>query len=38
MAKRTIYYSDPLHDDFAGNHIRTQVVDQSFPFLHPSRL
>ena len=27
-----------LHDDFAGNHIRTQVVDQSFPFLHPSRL
>ena len=38
MAKQTIYYSDPLQDDFAGNHIRGKVVDQNFPFLHRSRL
>ena len=33
MAKQTIYYSDPLQDDFAGNHIRGKVVDQNFPLL-----
>ncbi len=32
MAKQTIYYSDPLQDDFAGNHIRGKVVDQISPF------
>ena len=35
---KTIYYSDPLHDDFAGNHIDTQQVGADFPFVHQSRL
>ena len=26
MAKKVIYYSDPLNDDFAGNHITTKPV------------
>ena len=38
MAKRIIYYSDPLRDDFADNHIHTKAVDRHFPFLHRSRL
>lgn len=32
MAEKTIYYSDPLNDDFADNNINTTVVDKSFPF------
>ncbi len=34
MAKRIIYYSDPLQDDFADNHIHTKAVDRHF-FLSP---
>lgn len=33
MPKKTIYYSDPLHDDFAETKINTTVVDKSFPFI-----
>ncbi|MCI6728830.1 MAG: 1-acyl-sn-glycerol-3-phosphate acyltransferase [Clostridiales bacterium] len=36
MAKKVIYYSDPLNDDFAGNHITTKPVGKDFPFLHKS--
>lgn len=36
MAKKVIYFSDPLRDDFAGNHIRTKQVGRDFPFLHKS--
>ena len=34
--KKTIYYSDPLHDDFAGTKIVTESVDEHFPFAHKS--
>lgn len=33
MQNKTIYYSDPLHDDFARTKIKTVVVDKTFPFL-----
>lgn len=36
--KRTIYYDDPLNDDFAGTNINTQNIGQEFPFLPASRL
>ena len=32
MPKKTITYHDPLHDDFAGNNIRTKPVPADFPF------
>lgn len=38
MPKKIIYYSDPLHDDFAGNHIKTKPVGKDFPYLRRSRL
>ncbi|MBQ9388324.1 MAG: 1-acyl-sn-glycerol-3-phosphate acyltransferase [Lachnospiraceae bacterium] len=34
MKNRVIYYSDELNDDFAGNDIKTSVVDGSFVFEH----
>lgn len=36
MAKKIIYYTDPLQDDFAENHIHTETVGVDFPFLHKS--
>ena len=32
--EKVIYYSDPVHDDFAGTHIETCVVDRSYPYRH----
>ena len=29
---KTIYYQDPLHDDFAGLHIHTRKIPPDFPF------
>ena len=31
---RTIYYSDPLNDDFAGTHIKQKKVDENFKYVH----
>lgn len=32
MAKKTITYADPLHDDFAQNGIQAKPVSEDFPF------
>ena len=32
MAKKVIYYADPLNDDFAGNDIEPKPVPADFPF------
>ena len=32
--KKIVYYSDPVHDDFAGTHIETCVVDKTYPYTH----
>ena len=36
--KKTIYYSDPLHDDFALTHgrIRKKVIDAEYHYTHRS--
>lgn len=34
MAKKTVYYKDALHDDFANTNINTQQVSADFPFVH----
>lgn len=36
--KKVIYYNDALTDDFAGTHITKTVVDETFPYIHKSRL
>ena len=36
--EKVVYYSDPLHDDFAGTNIKTQKVDGDFPYIHKSRI
>ena len=33
MGVKTVYYEDPLNDDFAGNHIRSVDVGADFEFL-----
>lgn len=33
MAKNTIYYSDPIHDDFANNQIKTKQIPADYPFV-----
>lgn len=33
MARKTIYYRDPLDDDFAGTKINTKTVPADFPFV-----
>lgn len=38
MAKRTVYYKDPLNDDFAQLRIHTKPVEKGFPFVHRSKL
>lgn len=35
---KTVRYTDPLHDDFAGNSIRTKPVTKGFRFAPDSRL
>ena len=32
--KKVIYYSDPLHDDFAGTNIKTVDVGSDFVYIH----
>ncbi len=32
--KKTIYYRDPAHDDFAGTHIETNVIDGNYRYAH----
>lgn len=38
MSRKTIYYHDPLHDDFAPDerHIRPKPIGADFPYEHPS--
>ena len=36
--KRTVYYTDPLNDDFAHTNIRAKDVGADFPFIHKSVL
>lgn len=38
MPAKTVYYQDPLTDDFSVIHIRTKDVTAAFPFLRESRL
>jgi 1-acyl-sn-glycerol-3-phosphate acyltransferase len=33
MAKKTIYYNNPLEDDFATNQIKTSRVEEDYPFI-----
>ena len=33
MAKKTICYSDPIHDDFANNQIKTKRIPSDYPFV-----
>lgn len=37
MAKKIIYYSDPLHDDFAQNKIQTSAVESDYTFANTGR-
>lgn len=32
MQRKTVYYNDPINDDFAGNHIEQKKIDESYPF------
>lgn len=32
--KKIIYYKDPVHDDFAGTHIDTNVIDKEYRYTH----
>ena len=36
--KRTVYYTDPLNDDFAHTNIHAKDVGADFPFIHKSVL
>ena len=38
MSRKTVYYHDPLHDDFAptNGHIRPKPIGTDFPYEHPS--
>lgn len=38
MAKKTVYYKDPINDDFAQLQIHTKPVEKGFPFVHRSKL
>lgn len=31
---KTVYYTDSAHDDFAGNHIKTRKVTESFAYIN----
>ena len=35
---RTYYYSDPLHDDFAGTDIRTKPLKKKYRYIHTGAL
>ena len=32
--KKTVYYHDPIHDDFAGTHIETNIIDDEYRYAH----
>ena len=32
--RKVVYYRDPLTDDFAGTHIETGVIDETYPYKH----
>ena len=36
--RKVVYYDDEANDDFAGTNIHQCVVDETFPFIHKSRL
>lgn len=36
VPEKTVYYTDPLHDDFAGTNICKTQVDETFPYAHKS--
>ena len=36
--KKTIYYSDPLNDDFANNNILTKNIESGFKYIHRNPL
>ena len=38
MSRKTVYYHDPLHDDFAptNGRIRPKPIGADFPYEHPS--
>ena len=36
--KKTIYYSDPLNDDFANNNILTKNIESDFKYIHSNSL
>ncbi len=38
VPEKIVYYSDDLHDDFAGMDIQKKTVDKSFTFIHTSFL
>ena len=38
MKRKTIYYSDPLNDDFAGNSIATKNLPKDFKYIHRNPL
>lgn len=42
MARKTpekiVYYTDPIHDDFAGTNIQKKTVDKHFRWIHKSKL
>ena len=37
-SKRIVYYTDPIHDDFAANQIKTKKVGEDFPFANINKL
>lgn len=38
VPEKTVYYKDPLHDDFAGTNITNVTVDETFPYEHKNPL
>ena len=38
IPEKTVYYTDPLNDDFAGTNIQKKTVDKNFRWIHTSRL
>ena len=33
MTPKTVFYQDPLHDDFAGTHIATKALPADFRYV-----
>ena len=38
MKRKVLYYSDPIHDDFAKTHIQTLALPENFQYLHTGKL